>query len=163
MDESKEESESDEDDLSKEEDKEDVSEVEEPKKKPFKSKMKFHNPDVEIKLERDRILQLKVEAAEKAKSYMLMNRDQGKYKYRIANGNNSAIIRKCMRLREERWEEASSIDKLFNFKWTPVSNGINFEAVNAFGTKQLVNHFQNHGIITTKDKLFENMVTYCEH
>jgi hypothetical protein len=67
-----------------------------------------------------------------------------------------------MQLRAEHWEETSAFDKLFNFKWQPVSWGINFEAINAFGSRQLVNHFQNHNILTTKDKLFENMAAHCE-
>jgi hypothetical protein len=67
-----------------------------------------------------------------------------------------------MLLRADRWEETNSFDKLFNFKWQPVSWGINFDAINSFGTRQLVNHFNNHAIITTKDQLFENVALYCE-
>ena len=67
-----------------------------------------------------------------------------------------------MLLRNERWEETNSFDKLYNFKWQPVSRGINFQVNNNFGTKQLINHIENHRIITTKDNLFENIVAHCE-
>ena len=112
--------------------------------------------------ERERILKIKLEAAERAKEYSIANKDQGKYKFVVVSGNNSNIIRKCMQLRAERWEETNSSDKLYNFKWQPVSFGINFKANNSFGTRQLVNHFDNHSILTTKDKLFENVVAHCE-
>jgi hypothetical protein len=105
---------------------------------------------------------MKVEATERAKEYSLANKGRGKYKFVIVSGNNSGLVRKCMLLRSERWEETNSFDKLFNFKWQPVSWGINFEAHNSFGTKQLVNHFANHAILTTKDKLFEHVVSHCE-
>jgi len=105
---------------------------------------------------------MKVEAAERAKEYSLANKGRGKYKFAIVSGNNSGLVRKCMQLRGERWEETNSFDKLFNFKWQPVSWGLNFEVNNSFGTKQLVNHFANHNILTTKDKLFENVVSLCE-
>ena len=105
---------------------------------------------------------MKAEAAEKAKSYSLANKGQGKYKFIVVNGNNSNIVRKCMRLRSERWEETNSFDKLYNFKWQPVSWGINFEVNNSFGVRQLVNHIANHRILTTKDNLFENIVAYCD-
>jgi hypothetical protein len=40
-----------------------------------------------------------------------------------------------MALRQDRWEEASKFDTLFNFKWHPVSKGIRFEMVGTYGTK----------------------------
>jgi hypothetical protein len=134
--------------------------VEAPKKQIYiiKPRGPLPNPDLQQKLERERILQMKVEAAERAKEYSLANKGCGKYKYVVVSGNNSGLVRKCMQLRGERWEETSSFDKLFNFKWQPVSWGINFEAHNSFGTKQLVNHFANQAILTTKDKLFEHVV-----
>lgn len=46
-----------------------------------------------------------------------MNKQQKKYAFHIGLGNNSAIVKKMMLLREERWEETNSFDKLFNFRW----------------------------------------------
>lgn len=34
---------------------------------------------------------------------------------------------------------------------------------NTFGTRQLVNHFQNHALVSTKHQLFENLTAYCEN
>ena len=46
-----------------------------------------------------------------------MNKTEHKLKFSICNGNNSSVVRKCMLLRDERWEETNIFDKLFNFKW----------------------------------------------
>ena len=56
-----------------------------------------------------------------------------------------------MELRAERWEETSDFDTLFNFKWHPISKGIKFDQVNTHGSRQIVNHFENHDCFTTKD------------
>jgi len=128
----------------------------------YKPKLTWQSPEIQARLERERILQMRTEAVERAKEYTQANKGQGKYKYIVVSGNNSNIIRKCMQLRSERWEETNSFDKLYNFKWQPISWGINFDANNSFGTRQLVNHFANHNILTTKDKLFENVVAHCE-
>jgi hypothetical protein len=76
--------------------------------------------------------------------YSQMNRSVQKYKFAICSGNNSNIVRRCMLMRSERWEETNSFDKLYNFKWQPFSRGIKFESVNSFGVRQLINHLPNH-------------------
>lgn len=55
--------------------------------------------------------------------------------YIICPGNNSQVIKKCMDLRAERWEETYDFDTLFNFRWHPISRGIKFEQVNTHGTR----------------------------
>lgn len=85
-----------------------------------------------------------------------------KYKFAISQGNNSNVVRKCLLLRSEQWEETSHSDKLFNFKWLPLARGILYNQMNAYGVKQLVNHVSGHEQLTTKDKLFENLTFYCE-
>lgn len=50
---------------------------------------------------------------------------------------------------------------LFDFKWAPVSRLINFEMLN-FGHKNMVNHLEFHGALTTKDQIYLNMHRYCE-
>lgn len=67
-----------------------------------------------------------------------------------------------MELRKDRWQETSSSDKLANFRWQQLSRGIAFDQVNSCGTRQLVNHIQNHALITTKHQLFSTLVQYCE-
>lgn len=59
------------------------------------------------------------------------------------------------------WEEVKG-SHLYNFKWKPTSNGINFKTVGKFGNKQLVNHIEGHEALTTKDQLFYNMRAHCE-
>lgn len=85
-----------------------------------------------------------------------------KYKFIVGPGNNSQVVKQCLMLREERWEEANSFDKLFSFKWQPWSRNIGFQQLNSFGMRQLVNHLPGHEQVTTKDMLFENMSVLCE-
>lgn len=59
-----------------------------------------------------------------------MNKTVGKYKFIVCSGNNSEVVKRCIKLREDRWEETSTSDKLYNFKWQPVSRGIQFDIVN---------------------------------
>ena len=104
----------------------------------------------------------KLDALEKARNYSKLNKGVNKYKYSVISGNNSALIKKCMLLRHDRWEECNHFDKLYNFKWQPTSRGINFNQNNNMGTRQLVNHIANHSLLSTKHQLFEHMYCYCE-
>lgn len=83
------------------------------------------------------------------------------YKYIIMKGNNSEVIKACMEHRPD-WEEIPSFSTIFNFKWQPFSRGIKFDLLSINGQKQLVNHFENHCEITTKDRLFTNLKEYSE-
>ena len=56
-------------------------------------------------------------------------------KYIIVNGNNSQLVKNCMEMRKEWWEETNDFDTLFNFKWQPISKGIKFEIVNTHGVR----------------------------
>jgi len=42
----------------------------------------------------------------------------------IVPGNNGVLVRKCMELRHERWQETTPFDKLYNFRWQQLSRGI---------------------------------------
>ena len=62
------------------------------------------------------------------------------------------------------WTESELPESmLFNFKWTPTSSGVVFSKLGEYSTnKQLVNHFENHSVISNKVNLFLNMLKYCE-
>ena len=61
------------------------------------------------------------------------------------------------------WESSDDqFDSLFNFKWKPVSQGINFELISKHGIKQMVNHIEGHQNLTTKDGLYSNMRHHFE-
>ena len=62
--------------------------------------------------------------------------------------------------RRPGWEEISDFSTIFNFKWQPISRGIKFDMLSTNGQRQIVNHFENHSEITTKDKLFMNLREY---
>jgi hypothetical protein len=34
--------------------------------------------------------------------------------------------------------------------------------ISKHGTRQLVNHFENHSVFTTKDQMFRNLFSHCE-
>jgi len=50
---------------------------------------------------------------------------------------------------------------MFHFKWMPVLRGTRFEQL-SYSQKQIINHFEFHHEITTKDELFKNMMAYAE-
>jgi len=61
--------------------------------------------------------------------------------------------------RAEYWKELPSYDSSFHFRWQPISKGIRFDQLSA-SQKQMVNHFEFHYEITTKDNLFRNFLKY---
>ena len=96
----------------------------------------------------------------------------------IRPGNNSALIWKVFEYSGRTnpivdahdhetflfpgWEsQDDQFDDFFNFKWKPVSQGINFQALGKQG-KQLVNHISGHHHLTTKDNIFLNLKKYYE-
>ena len=62
------------------------------------------------------------------------------------------------------WKEAfSNVTSIFNFKWHQLSRNIEFSSLGTiFSEKQLVNHYENHYVISNKAKMFINMMNYCE-
>jgi hypothetical protein len=64
-----------------------------------------------------------------------MNSNPGLLKYSVCPGNNCNVVRRCMELRHDRWEETSTFDKLYNFKWQQLSRGISYDLVNSCGTR----------------------------
>ena len=61
----------------------------------------------------------------------------------------------------DSWKEVPNNYYLHNCKWIPFSNGFRFSQL-SLGQKQIVNHFEHHHEITTKDLLFKNVKAYAE-
>jgi hypothetical protein len=59
------------------------------------------------------------------------------------------------------WKEVPNSNFMYHFKWMPFLRGLNYEQL-SFCQKQMVNHFEFHYEITTKDLLFKNLMTYAE-
>ena len=59
-------------------------------------------------------------------------------------------------------KEIPIFNTTFDFKWVAWSKQIRFEFLGQ-NNIQLVNHFEFHNEISTKDLLFKNMLEYCEH
>ena len=90
-------------------------------------------------------------------------KDYHKLYYAIGPGNASYLVKNCMPHRTNWKESYSYVTNIFNFKWLQVSHGIDFFNLSKSGSvKQIVNHFENHSCISNKEKLFINMMDYCE-
>lgn len=50
---------------------------------------------------------------------------------------------------------------MYHFKWIPFSKGMRFDQL-SYTQNQIVNHFEYHTEITTKDGLFKNILSYAE-
>ena len=50
---------------------------------------------------------------------------------------------------------------MFDFKWMPVMKGILFDQL-SYTQKQIINHFEYHTELSTKDLLFKNLTNYAE-
>ena len=87
------------------------------------------------------------------------------YQYLILKGNASYLIRNCMKHRIN-WTEVENIPEninCFNFKWKELSNGIDYNSLNRNpGMKQIVNHYENHYVLSNKANMFINIMKYCE-
>jgi hypothetical protein len=62
----------------------------------------------------------------------------------------------------QSWAVLNPGQSLYSFKWAPTSDQINYDMVGKHGQKNLVNHFDNHKVLTAKDLLFINMRKACE-
>ena len=83
--------------------------------------------------------------------------------YLIFPGNASYLVEKCMKHRVNWVKPFSVVSTLFNFKWQELSIGIDYHSLGYFhNVKQLVNHFENHYVISNKAKMFINLLNYCE-
>lgn len=88
--------------------------------------------------------------------------DDGFYRFSFIKGNNSALVKRCL-LTRDYWQELEEKHlTLYSFKWAPTSKYINFDQLGAHGQKKLVNHIDQHGLLTTKDQLYLNFQKYCE-
>ena len=83
------------------------------------------------------------------------------YLFSISEGNNSQLIRKCFTHRLN-WKEINDPYIKVHYKWQPTSQGIRFELLSRHSHKQMVNHFEGHKEITTKNGLLRNLIGYCE-
>jgi len=70
------------------------------------------------------------------------------YRYILLKGNNHNVIKRVMETRPQ-WTKIDSVrTSLFDFKWSPFSGPIRFDFLGKHGEKNLVNHFEYHGVIT---------------
>ena len=83
--------------------------------------------------------------------------------YLILPGNASYLIEKCMYHRINWMKPFSVVSTMFNFKWQELSYGIDYSSLGCFqNVNQIVNHYENHPVISNKAKMFTNLMSYCE-
>ena len=83
--------------------------------------------------------------------------------YLILPGNASYLVENCMKHRINWIKPFSVVSTLYNFKWQELSYGIDYSSLGCFqNIKQIVNHFENHFVISNKAKMFINLLNYCE-
>lgn len=71
---------------------------------------------------------MRIDAKEKYREISKKNKiTNQKYKFIVNSGNNSNLIKRCLELRSDRWEEGNDFDTLFSFKWNPISKGLKFD------------------------------------
>ena len=94
------------------------------------------------------------------------NKKNNIYQYIILKGNASYLIKNCMKHRINWVEADNNLDNnnnMFNFKWKELSFGIDYNNLNRNpGMKQIVNHYENHYVLSNKANMFINMMKYCE-
>ena len=106
---------------------------------------------------------VKIRKEYKEKEYSQSVQNTKTYIYLVLPGNASYLIKNCM-LHRINWKEPfSSVTSLYNFKWQQLSFGIDYNSLgDILNTKQIVNHFENHYVLTNKANMFLNMMEYCE-
>ena len=109
----------------------------------------------------ERIVRIRKEYISKGKTQSLQNLNT--HFYLIFPGNASYLIKNCM-CHRTNWKEAfSNVTSIFNFKWHQLSYGIDFGTLGKIGSeKQMVNHYENHIVISNKANMFINLMNYCE-
>ena len=85
------------------------------------------------------------------------------YYYLVLPGNASYLVENCMYHRINWMKPFSIVSTLYNFKWQELSYGIDYSSLGHFqNVKQIVNHYENHFVISNKAKMFTNLLNYCE-
>ena len=109
----------------------------------------------------ERLVKTRKEYLEKEKNQSMQNITE--LYYLVFPGNASYLIKNCMNHRCNWKEPFSNVTSFYNFKWTELSTGLDYSSLGVFfNSKQLVNHFENHYIISNKANMFFNLMNYCE-
>ena len=109
----------------------------------------------------ERLVKTRKEYLEKEKNQSVQNITE--LYYLIFPGNASYLIKNCMNHRCNWKEPFSNVTSFYNFKWTELSSSLDYSSLGVFfNSKQVVNHFENHTIISNKANMFFNLMNYCE-
>lgn len=87
--------------------------------------------------------------------------DKVPYQYTVETGNNSDLVKKILSRRS--WiTETKPNSNTWNFKWKPTGSGLHYHELLKVGNKkQSTNHIQFHSEISSKAKLFTNIMRFA--
>ena len=109
----------------------------------------------------ERFIKTRKEYLEKEKTQSLQNISE--LYYLVFPGNSSYLIKNCMKHRSNWKEPFSNVTSFYNFKWTELSYSLDYSSLGIFSnSKQIVNHYENHSVISNKANMFINLMNYCE-
>ena len=75
-----------------------------------------------------------------------------KYKFVVGKSNNCSLIRHILLTRASWVERCKGLNFYnFDFMWKPTAEMINFSSLYRHGGRNLVNHFENHRNLSSKD------------
>ncbi len=85
------------------------------------------------------------------------------YSYIVRPENCGYLICKCFEHRKNWIKLTDMNSSYFNFKWQQNNKNIDFISLSKInGYKQIVNHFENHSVLTNKSNLFVSLLKYAE-
>ena len=111
------------------------------------------------KEKKEKILEIRQKL--KNTNFLLEKKKKIKLKYCIYPGNNSKLIDKVMKYRNEVWEKVPiSHYKFCDLVWSPLTSSIDFKSSQYI--HQCVNHIQYNEEISNKMRLYANLLRHCE-
>ena len=122
-------------------------------------KLEKNEVENEEKANKDKINELKQKL--RKKQIIIDRKKKSKLKYCLYPGNNSKLIDKVMKYRNEVWEKVPlSHHKFCDFIWSPLTSSIDFKTSQYI--HQYVNHIQFNEEIANKMRLYANLLRHCE-
>ena len=84
------------------------------------------------------------------------------YYYSVPNGgNNEELVKSILETRTQWKELQKDMQVGANFKWVSNADNYQFGKLDSQSIKRMINHFEFHHELTTKNGLVKNLQTYC--
>ena len=98
-----------------------------------------------------------------SKIFSQKNKLQKCYYFSLGPGNNAELIKKIL-LNRTHWQEVDENSYYLNLRW---QQGSKLQSWDRFvdrldQPKKLINHFECHQVLSSKDRLLKTMALYCK-